>query len=156
VDGSTINVIDVGQQSSQRGKWIHQFSKVTAILFVVDISCYNNWISEHNEMMDRIVLFDSVINSRWFPENTIVLFLSNISEFRRKLARSPLKDHFRDFDGGNDPDQAAEYLLGRFKQVDRSQRNRLYTHLVDPYDASNIRLVAAAINEDLRRKSQAL
>lgn len=155
MDGSTIDVIDVGPQNHQRRKWLNQFSEVTAVLFVVDILCYDNWMSEHNEMMERVVLFDSVINSKWFPENTIVLFLSNISEFHRKLARSPLKDHFRDFDGGNDTDQAAEYLLGRFKQVDRSLRNRLYTHLVDPYDASNIRLIAAAINEDLRRKSQA-
>jgi guanine nucleotide-binding protein G(i) subunit alpha len=155
MDGSTINIIDVGSQSSQRGKWIHQFSEVTAVLFVVDILCYDNYISEHNEMMDRLVLFDSVINSKWFPENTIVLFLSNISEFRRKLASSPLKDNFPDFNGGKDPDQAAEYLLGRFKQVDRSPRDRFYTHLVDPYDASNIRLVAAAINDGLRQKSQA-
>lgn len=119
---------------------------------MVDILCYDNYISEHNEMKDRLVLFDSVINSKWFPNNTIVLFLSNISEFRRKLARSPLRDHFLGFDGSKNPDQAAEYLVHQFKQIDRSQRNRLYTHTVDPYDASNIRLVAAAINEDLRRK----
>ena len=112
-------------------------------------------MSENNEMMERLVLFDSVINSKWFPENTIILFLSNISEFRRKLAHRPLKDHFTDVDGGNDSDHAAEYLLRRFRKIDRSQRNRLYTHLVDPYDASNIRLVAAAIDDDLRRKSQA-
>ena len=155
MDGSTINVIDVGLQSSLRGKWIHQFSEVTAILFVVDILCYDNWIAEQNEMIDRLVLFDSVVNSKWFPENTIILFLSNISEFRRKLAHRPLKDHFKDFSGANDSDQAAGYLIRRFRQVDRSQRNRLYTHLVDPYDASNIRLVAAAIDDDLRRKSQA-
>lgn len=152
MDGATINVIDVGPQNHQGRKWIHHFSEVTAVLFVVDISCYDNWLSDKNEMVERLVLFDSVINSKWFPDNTIVLFLSNISEFRRKLARSPLEDHFPDFHGGNGPDQAAEYLLDRFKKVDRSRRNRLYTYLVDPYDASNIRLVATAINDDFHRK----
>lgn len=76
-------------------------------------------------MMERVVLFDSVINSKWSPENTIVLFPSNISKLRRKLARSPLKDRFPVLNGGSDSDQATEYLFGGFKQVDPSQRNQL-------------------------------
>jgi guanine nucleotide-binding protein G(i) subunit alpha len=115
------------------------------VLFVVDLLCYDNIISGDNEMTDRIQLFESVVNGKSFPKTTIVLFLSNISKFRQKLAHSPLETHFPDYDGGEDGDRAAEYLLGRFKQVDRSQRNRLYAHLVDPYDTSNIHLVAAAI-----------
>jgi guanine nucleotide-binding protein G(i) subunit alpha len=101
-------------------------------------------------MTERVELFDSTVNVKSFSETTIVLFLSNISKFRQKLADSPLETQFPDYDGGADGDRAAEYLLGRFKQVDRSQRNRLYPHLVDPYDTSNIRLVAAAIRDDVR------
>jgi guanine nucleotide-binding protein G(i) subunit alpha len=115
------------------------------VLFVVDLLCYDNIISGDNEMIERIQLFDGTINDKSFSETTIVLFLSNISKFRQKLAHSPLETHFPDYDGGEDGDRAAEYLLGQFKQVDRSQRNRLYAHLVDPYDTSNIHLVAAAI-----------
>jgi guanine nucleotide-binding protein G(i) subunit alpha len=120
------------------------------VLFVVDLLCYDNIISGDNEMTERIELFNNTVNANPFSETTIVLFLSNVSKFRQKLAHSPLETHFPDYDGGADGDRAAEYLLGRFKQVDRSSRNRLYPHLVDPYDTSNIRLVAAAIRVDVR------
>jgi hypothetical protein len=119
------------------------------VLFVVDLLCYDNDISGYNEMIDRIQLFDDVINAESFSETTVVVFLSNISRFPQKLAQIPLRTHFPDYDG-EDVDQAAEYLLSQFKQVDHSQRNRLYPHLVDPYDASNIRLVAAAIKDNMR------
>lgn len=114
--------------------------------------------------MESLVLFDSVVNSRWFMRTSIILFLNKVDLFKAKLARSPLGNYFPDYSGGNDVNRAAKYLLWRFNQVNRAHLN-LYpqyvmTHpqripfanrrsLTQATDTSNIRLVFAAVKETI-------
>jgi hypothetical protein len=74
-------------------------------------------------MMESLVLFDSVVNSRWFMRTSIILFLNKVDLFKQKLARSPLSNYFPDYSGGNDVNRAAKYLLWRFNQVNRAHLN---------------------------------
>lgn len=76
-----------------------------------------------NRMMESLVLFDSVVNSRWFMRTSIILFLNKVDLFKAKLARSPLGNYFPDYSGGNDVNRAAKYLLWRFNQVNRAHLN---------------------------------
>lgn len=76
-------------------------------------------------MMESLVLFDSVVNSRWFMRTSIILFLNKVDLFKQKLAKSPLSTYFPDYSGGNDVNRAAKYLLFRFDQVNRA-RLQLY------------------------------
>lgn len=115
-------------------------------------------------MMESLVLFDSVVNSRWFMRTSIILFLNKVDLFKAKLARSPLGNYFPDYSGGNDVNRAAKYLLWRFNQVNRAHLN-LYpqyviadqrsvfvanvTSLTQATDTSNIRLVFAAVKETI-------
>jgi len=73
--------------------------------------------------MESLVLFDSVVNSRWFMRTSIILFLNKVDLFKAKLARSPLGKYFPDYSGGNDVNRAAKYLLWRFNQVNRAHLN---------------------------------
>lgn len=79
--------------------------------------------------MESLVLFDSVVNSRWFMRTSIILFLNKVDLFRAKLARSPLNNYFPDYSGGNDINRASKYLLWRFNQVNRAHLN-LYPQYV--------------------------
>lgn len=79
--------------------------------------------------MESLVLFDSVVNSRWFMRTSIILFLNKVDLFRQKLGRSPLSNYFPDYSGGNDVNRAAKYLLWRFNQVNRAHLN-LYPQYV--------------------------
>ncbi|KAH6644032.1 guanine nucleotide binding protein, alpha subunit [Boeremia exigua] len=149
--GSTINLIDVGTQRSERRKWMHHFDAITAILFVADLACYDQAPSGTNALAAQIGLFDSVINNKAFANTIFILFLSNVSVFRAKLRSSPLADHFPDFkggEGGEDGELAGEYVLRRFSGVNRGGR-KLYSYLVDPNVASNIELVVAAIKDSV-------
>ena len=76
-----------------------------------------------NRMMESLVLFDSVVNSRWFMRTSIVLFLNKVDLFRQKLKKSPLGEYFPDYSGGDDVNRAAKYLLWRFNQVNRAHLN---------------------------------
>ena len=40
-----------------------------------------------NRMVESLVLFDSVINSRWFLRTSIILFLNKIDVFKNKLPK---------------------------------------------------------------------
>lgn len=146
-----IRMFDVGGQRSERKKWIHQFENVTSIIFSMDLSCYNQVLledSNQNKMMESLVLFDSVVNSRWFMRTSVILLLCNVALFRQKIARDPLENYFPDYIGGNDLNKAAKYLLWRFNQVNRAHLN-LYPHLCEATDTSNIRLVFSAIKESI-------
>ncbi|QSS74757.1 small G-protein GPA3 [Histoplasma capsulatum G186AR] len=147
----SIHMFDVGGQRSERKKWIHCFENVTSIIFCVALSEYDQVLleeSNQNRMMESLVLFDSVVNSRWFMRTSIILFLNKVDLFRLKLGRSPLNKYFPDYSGGNDVNRAAKYLLWRFNQVNRAHLN-LYPHLTQATDTSNIRLVFAAVKETI-------
>jgi len=79
--------------------------------------------------MESLLLFDSVVNSRWFMRTSIILFLNKVDIFKQKLGRSPLGNYFPDYSGGNDVNKAAKYLLWRFNQVNRAHLN-LYPQYV--------------------------
>ncbi|TGO43060.1 hypothetical protein BHYA_0003g00140 [Botrytis hyacinthi] len=147
----SIHMFDVGGQRSERKKWIHCFENVTSIIFCVALSEYDQVLleeSNQNRMMESLVLFDSVVNSRWFMRTSIILFLNKVDLFKQKLGRSPLETYFPDYSGGNDLNRAAKYLLWRFNQVNRAHLN-LYPHLTQATDTSNIRLVFAAVKETI-------
>ena len=60
---------------------IHCFENVTAILFLVAISEYDQMLYEDesiNRMQEALVLFDSICNSRWFVRTSIILFLNKV------------------------------------------------------------------------------
>ncbi|KAG6875613.1 Guanine nucleotide-binding protein subunit alpha [Termitomyces sp. T32_za158] len=113
----TYKLFDVGGQRSERKKWIHCFENVTALVFLVSLSEYDQMLYEDesiNRMQEALTLFDSICNSRWFVKTSIILFLNKIDLFAEKLPRSPLSEYFPDFTGGDDYDAACKYLLQRY------------------------------------------
>lgn len=146
----TYRMFDVGGQRSERKKWIHCFENVTAIVFLVAISEYDQLLLEDetvNRMQEALTLFDSICNSRWFVKTSIILFLNKIDRFREKLPISPMNKYFPDFDGGDDYDKACDYILNRFVALNQSEVKQIYTHLTCATDTNQIRFVMAAVND---------
>ncbi|SAL95710.1 hypothetical protein [Absidia glauca] len=146
-----IHMFDVGGQRSERKKWIHCFEAVTSIIFCVSLSEYDQVLleeSRQNRMMESLVLFESVINSRWFLRTSIILFLNKIDLFKAKLPRIPLERYFPDYGGGNNVSKAAKYILWRFSQTNRAKL-RIYPHLTEATNTANIKVVFAAIKRTI-------
>ena len=80
-------------------------------------------------MQESLVLFESVINSRWFLSTSIILFLNKTDVFQLKLPRSPLGKHFPEFTGGNDVQKATKFILYKFVSMNRA-RLALYPQCV--------------------------
>ncbi|KAJ3376284.1 hypothetical protein AMAG_04691 [Allomyces macrogynus ATCC 38327] len=146
-----IHMFDVGGQRSERKKWIHCFEGVTSIIFCVALSEYDQTLledSSQNRMAESLVLFESVINSRWFVRASIILFLNKLDLFKEKLTKVPLSRYFEDYTGGDDLNKAAKYILYKFTLLNRLKL-KIYPHLTCATDTSNIRLVFAAVKDTI-------
>ncbi|KAF9995594.1 guanine nucleotide-binding protein subunit alpha [Entomortierella chlamydospora] len=146
----TYRMFDVGGQRSERKKWIHCFENVTALVFLVAISEYDQLLFEDetvNRMQEALTLFDSICNSRWFVRTSIILFLNKIDRFKEKLPISPMRNYFSDYDGGDDYDQASQYILNRFVSLNMSDTKQIYTHFTCATDTNQIKFVMAAVSD---------
>ena len=147
----SIHMFDVGGQRSERKKWIHCFESVTSIIFCTALSEYDQVLLEEsgqNRMKESLVLFESIVNSRWFLRTSIILFLNKIDIFKSKIPKIPLEKYFPEYKGGPDINKAAKYILWRFMQCNRA-RLSVYQHLTQATDTSNIRLVFTAVKETI-------
>lgn len=54
---------------------------------------------EMNRMIESMKLFDSICNSKWFIETSIILFLNKKDLFEEKIQRSPLTICFPEYQG---------------------------------------------------------
>ncbi|KAG0042086.1 guanine nucleotide-binding protein subunit alpha [Gryganskiella cystojenkinii] len=146
----TYRMFDVGGQRSERRKWIACFENVTAIVFLVAISEYDQLLLEDetvNRMQEALTLFDSICNSKWFIRTSIILFLNKIDRFKEKLPLSPMKDFFQDFEGGDNYEEASQYVLHRFVSLNMSETKQIYTHFTCATDTNQIRFVMDAVSD---------
>ncbi|KAF8945229.1 guanine nucleotide-binding protein subunit alpha [Haplosporangium gracile] len=146
----TYRMFDVCGQRSERRKWINCFENVTAVVFLVAISEYDQLLLEDetvNRMHEALTLFDSICNSRWFVKTSIILFLNKIDRFKEKLPLSPLNKYFPDFDGGDDYEEASQYILDRFVNLSLSETKQIYAHFTCATDTSQIKFVMTAVSD---------
>uniref|UniRef100_A0A8I3WR74 G protein subunit alpha o1 n=1 Tax=Callithrix jacchus TaxID=9483 RepID=A0A8I3WR74_CALJA len=95
-------LFDVGGQRSERKKWIHCFEDVTAIIFCVALSGYDQVLHEDettSRMHESLKLFDSICNNKWFTDTSIILFLNKKDIFEEKIKKSPLTICFPEYTG---------------------------------------------------------
>ncbi|KAK9703322.1 guanine nucleotide-binding protein subunit alpha [Basidiobolus ranarum] len=143
-------MLDVGGQRSERKKWIHCFENVTAIVFMVAISEYDQTLAEDesvNRMQESLTLFDSICNSRWFVKTSIILFLNKIDLFREKLPLSPINKIFPDYDGPLTYESSCNYIMERFVSLNQTDTKQLYAHFTCATDTEQIKFVMAAVND---------
>ncbi|KAI5807774.1 G-protein alpha subunit-domain-containing protein [Pyronema omphalodes] len=99
--GITETVFDPDRES-ERKKWIHCFEGVTALLFLVAISGYDQCLVEDkdaNQMQEALMLFESICNSQWFVKTSINL---------QKIETSPVNKTFK---------QASGFFQENFKRL---------------------------------------
>ncbi len=125
-------------------------------------------------MQEALQLFDSICNSRWFTDTSIILFLNKTDLFREKVLKVPLSKCFPEYTSGFDFDKGAEFITqkvrrpppthppqseghsraAQFTELNRSpEKKTIYPHLTCATDTENIRFVWAAVNDIVTRTS---
>ncbi|KAK3869847.1 hypothetical protein Pcinc_024875 [Petrolisthes cinctipes] len=143
-------LFDVGGQRSERKKWIHCFEDVTAIIFCVAMSEYDQVLHEDettNRMQESLKLFDSICNNKWFTETSIILFLNKKDLFEDKITKSPLTICFPEYSGAQDFGEAAAYIQAQFEAKNKSTSKEIYCHMTCATDTGNIEFVFDAVTD---------
>ncbi|KAI0989138.1 hypothetical protein GJ496_002766 [Pomphorhynchus laevis] len=143
-------VFDVGGQRSERKKWIHCFEDVTAIIFIVGLSEYDQTLIEDettNRMHESLRLFDSICNNKWFTKTSIILFLNKRDLFQEKITKSSLRKCFPEYQGKDDFKEAAEYIQAQFVAQNKSEEKEIYCHLTCATDTENVQFVFDAVTD---------
>ncbi|KAF7318646.1 hypothetical protein HMN09_00376100 [Mycena chlorophos] len=91
--------------TAQQRKWLHLFGCAEALLYVVDLSCYDEWadVPETDETMNRMRLamrdFSDVCDSPLALFPTLIIVLNKVDLFRDKLrvAKIPLAVCFPEY-----------------------------------------------------------
>lgn len=67
------------------------------------------------------MLFESISNSQWFIQTSIILFLNKIDLFKAKLPHSPVRKYFPDYTGDlRSYKHASQYFEESFKRLNRN------------------------------------
>ncbi|KAI0465134.1 hypothetical protein LJB42_000356 [Komagataella kurtzmanii] len=151
--GSTrLKVLDAGGQRSERRKWIHCFEDITAVVFVLAVSEFNQTLFEDervNRVHEAILLFESLCNSRWFVDTPFILFLNKIDLLEEKLQQTNFKEYFPDYTGDvHNVDSVVTYLERTFLSVNRTSKP-VYVHRTCATDTQSMEFVLNATTDIL-------
>ncbi|KAL9982674.1 hypothetical protein ACROYT_G004745 [Oculina patagonica] len=151
VNSYNYRVIDVGGQKNQRKKWIHFFEGVTAVVFFVPLSSYDEFVEEDensNAMLDSLELFEEISHNGFLENTEFILFLNKHDLFVEKLKTSNLSSCFPDYDGGPDPDRALNYIRDLFLSKKPADKH-VYLHVTCATDTDLMKAVLKDVFEIL-------
>uniref|UniRef100_A0A3Q2EDG9 G protein subunit alpha o1 n=1 Tax=Cyprinodon variegatus TaxID=28743 RepID=A0A3Q2EDG9_CYPVA len=143
-------LFDVGGQRSERKKWIHCFEDVTAIIFCVALSGYDQVLHEDettNRMHESLKLFDSICNNKWFNDTSIILFLNKKDLFENKIIKSPLTICFPEYNGPDNYDEGIAYIKSQYEGKNKSTKKEVYSHVTCATDTNNIQFVFDSVTD---------
>ncbi|KAF5403964.1 Guanine nucleotide-binding protein G(S) subunit alpha [Paragonimus heterotremus] len=81
-------VFDVSGQRGARKKWIQLFDSVTAILFLVDSSSFDQVLREdrtQNRLMDSLEVFEQAWNNKYLQSVPVIVFINKIDVLDEKI-----------------------------------------------------------------------
>ncbi|KAH6885608.1 heterotrimeric G protein alpha subunit B [Coprinopsis sp. MPI-PUGE-AT-0042] len=152
VYGNMWKLLDMNCQTGDWKKWIHHFENVMAVMFVADVSDYDQvtFADESvNRLQETLELFDSICNSQWFSKTSVVLLLNKADLFEEKLPQEPLGNHFPEYVASDKPHDALNYLRTRFTSRNQSPGRHIWclsTNLRHNHQVT-VQCVADSLNE---------
>lgn len=120
VNGQKVLLVDVGGQRCERPKWKSVFQNVTAIIFVVSLSDFDQCMFENSEerrTTDSLELFKTTVNQPYFQSKPVYLILNKEDELKKKIKTSPdaFKSAYPGFTGDiNNSQEVIEYIQNQY------------------------------------------
>lgn len=101
------------------------------------------------------MLWESIVNSRWFKNSSIILFLNKMDLFVEKLPSSPLTNYgFIDYHGPpGDYKLASKYFLNKFLAHSRDPEKEIYGHFTTATDTNLIKITMESVQDMIVRRN---
>lgn len=150
IKNAKFKVLDAGGQRSERKKWIHSFEGITAVFFVLAMSEYDQMLFEDervNRMHESIMLFEALVNSKWFRDTPFILFLNKMDIFEEKVKKTPIRKYFPDYQGRvGDVEAGVKYFEKIFLSLNRSNKP-IYVKRTCATDTQTMKFVLSAVTD---------
>jgi GTPase SAR1 family protein len=155
IDSNPFRMFDVGGQRNERKKWIHCFENVTAVIFVVAISEFDQVLFEDdctNRMTEALTLFENICGSEWFIKTAMILFLNKEDLFREKIATKNIQDslcpQLQEFDGNpRDFKETSEFIQEVFIETGAHNEKEIHAHVTCATNTANVNMVFEDVKE---------
>jgi len=139
-------LVDVGGQRTERKKWIHCFDDVTAVMFIISLSDYNQNLYEDettNRMQESEKLFGQMLNNVFFLDTPFIVFFNKVDLFKEKLKQYPLTIAYEDYRGNQEYDEALKFVRGKFLRHEKRKTNssRIHPHNTTATDTDLVKSV---------------
>lgn len=147
--------VDVGGQRSQRTKWFQCFDSVTAILFLVSSSEYDQVLMEDrktNRLVESVRIFEVIIKNKNFLNVAIILFLNKTDLLKEKVQKVSISDYFPEFSGdSHELAHVQQFILDMFdeKCQESARKKPLFHHFTTAVDTENIKFVFQAAKDTI-------
>ena len=107
-------------------------------------------------MTETYLLFEFIVNSIFFSNTTIMLFLNKIDLLKEKLATTKLGDFFDKYKGANDYESVMAYFDHSFRRIDKAVNRQLVIYqtckiefIVGATDTKMVSVVMASVTHTL-------
>lgn len=149
--------LDVGGQRNERKKWIHHFEDVTACIYVISMSDYNQNCEEDNRtnrMMEALSVFESVLTNDTFKKKPLILLFNKTDIFKQKLEKYPLYRYLLNYKVNSNYQSGIEHEYHRgFKFIENmflsklKSRKNVYTFRTCATDSKQMQLVLQCVED---------
>lgn len=130
-----IRVVTAPNIMRSRLLMIQLFNQIDTMIYIINISEYNEYMYEDNKLQESIQAVELLANSRWFNTIAIIIVLINADLFRTKLKSSPLHVHFPAYQGPEgDSEAALRFISDLFMRIRPDSGEKLFVHFINNND----------------------
>jgi len=153
-----MEMVDVGGQRSERKKWIHQFDRVTAVMFIIALSEYDQNLFEDdqtNRMVESEHLFKEMLNNIFFKKTDFIVFFNKADLFREKLLVSSLTKAYPSYTGKQEYEEAKNFIAQQFLQHNTATDREVHHFDTTATDTNLVRNVFDSVKQIIMAKTMA-
>ena len=105
-------------------------------------------------MKETLEIFDSIINSIWFTNTSIMLFFNKKDLFEAKLKISKITMCFPEYNGQNTFEETTKFISRKFEELNKSPEvKHIYSHYTCATDTQNIKYVFNIVTDIILEKN---
>jgi len=132
-------------------RWLHHFQDVDVVLYFVDLSEYDKQYYDEegaSDLQNTLDEFEKFCQNSCFIRTDVILLFNKKDLFEEKLSKRPLTICFPEYEGGNNYDEASQYVQKQFESryVNCDSRD-FYFHFVCAMDSDNVNFIFSYITD---------
>lgn len=106
-------------------------------------------------MQEALMLWESIANSHWFKNSSLILFMNKMDLFKQKTPTCPISaSGFTDFQGDETSwQQTSKYFMDKFIALNRNPTRDVYGHFTNATDTDLLKVTMASVQDMIIQKN---